>query len=61
MAMDLLLLRVDSMVKEFYFMKKALDPMVKFMTTHHSWSESPVTALLVSVGHLRSDSIRLLV
>jgi hypothetical protein len=28
--MGLLLLRVDSMVKEFYFMKRALDPMVKF-------------------------------
>jgi hypothetical protein len=42
-------------------MKRALDPMVKFVTVHHSLSGSPVTALLVSVGHPRSDSIGLLV
>jgi hypothetical protein len=59
--MGLLLLRVDSMVKEFYFMKRALDPMVKFVTAHHSLSGSLVTALLVSVGHPRSDSVGLLV
>jgi hypothetical protein len=59
--MGLLLLRVNSMVKEFYFMKRALDPMVKFVTVHHSLSESPITAFLVSVSYPRLDSVRLLV
>jgi hypothetical protein len=49
--MSLPLLRIDSMVKEFYFMKRAFDPIVKFVTAHHSFSGSPVTALLVSVDH----------
>ena len=61
MAMGLLFLLVDSMIKEFYFMKRALDLMVKFVTAHYSLSGSPVTTLLVSVGHPRSDLVGLLV
>jgi hypothetical protein len=61
MVMSLLLLRVDSMIKEFYFMKRALDLIVKFVTTYHSLKRLLVTALLISVGHPRSDSIGLLI
>jgi hypothetical protein len=42
-------------------MKRVLDSMVKFVTAHHSLSGSPVTTLLVSVGHPRSGSVGLLV
>jgi hypothetical protein len=42
-------------------MKRALDPMVKFVTVHHSLSGSPITTLLVSVGHPRLESIGQLV
>jgi hypothetical protein len=49
------------MVKEFYFIKRALNLMVKLVTTHYSLSGSPVTALLVNVGHPRSDWVGLLV
>jgi hypothetical protein len=59
--MSLLLLRVDSMVKEFSFMKRALNPMVKFCDNASSLSGSLVTALLISVGHPMSNLVGLLV
>jgi hypothetical protein len=58
--MGLPLLRVD-LWSRVLFMKMALDLMIKFVITHHSLSGSLVTALLVSVSHPRSDSVKLLV